>query len=85
MFTQSQVKFDQNRTSHAGSSSGSRKGTLPLEEYKKVSPYFEADVYDALSLETCVGGRKVYGGPAPEAVRVQIDNLKAFVKEREAE
>ncbi len=58
---------------------------LPLEEYKKVSPYFEADVYDALSLETCVGGRKVYGGPAPEAVQVQIDNLKAFVREREAE
>ncbi len=58
---------------------------LPLEEYKRVSPYFEADVYDALSLETCVGGRKVYGGPAPEAVQVQIDNLKAFVREREAE
>ena len=57
--------------------------TLPLEEYKKVSPYFEEDVYDALSLETCVGGRKVYGGPAPEAVQIQIDNLKAFIKERE--
>ena len=57
--------------------------TLPLEEYKKVSPYFEEDVYDALSLETCVNGRKVYGGPAPEAVQVQIDSIKAFVKERE--
>jgi argininosuccinate lyase len=58
--------------------------TLPLEEYKKVSPIFEEDVYDALSLETCVNGRKVYGGPAPEAVQKQIDNLKAFLKEREA-
>ena len=58
--------------------------TLPLEEYKKVSPYFEEDVYDALSLETCVGGRKVYGGPAPDAVQIQIDNLKTFLKEREA-
>lgn len=58
--------------------------TLPLEEYQKVSPYFEADVYDALSLETCVNGRKVYGGPAPEAVKVQIENMKQFVQEREA-
>ena len=57
--------------------------TLPLEEYQKVSPYFQEDVFDALSLETCVGGRKVYGGPAPEAVLKQIENLKAFVKERE--
>ena len=57
--------------------------TLPLEEYQKVSPYFQEDVYEALSLETCVNGRKVYGGPAPEAVLKQIENLKAFVKERE--
>ncbi len=42
--------------------------TLPLEEYQKVSPYFE-DVYDALSLETCVNGRKVYGGPPRRRLR----------------
>ena len=58
--------------------------TLPLEEYQKVSPYFQADVYDALSLETCVEGRKVYGGPAPEAVKVQKEHLKQFIQEREA-
>lgn len=57
--------------------------TLPLEEYKKVSPIFEEDVFDALSLETCVRGRSVYGGPAPQAVQQQIDAIKAFVKERE--
>ena len=56
--------------------------TLPLEEYRKVSEYFEEDVYDALSLETCVNGRKVYGGPAPEAVKVQIENIKHFIQER---
>ena len=58
--------------------------TLPLAEYKKVSPIFQEDVYDALALETCVGGRKVYGGPAPEAVKLQIENLKKFIQEREA-
>ena len=57
---------------------------LPLEEYQAVSPAFEADVYDALSLEACVNGRKVYGGPAPEAVKEQIAAIRAFVKEREA-
>ena len=56
--------------------------TLPLEEYQKVCPLFEQDVYDALSLETCVNGRKVYGGPAPEAVKVQIENIKHFIQER---
>ena len=37
---------------------------------------------DLLSLETCVNGRKVYGGPAPEAVKVQIENIKHFIQER---
>ena len=37
-----------------------------------------------LSLETCVEGRKVYGGPAPEAVKVQMEHLKQFIQEREA-
>ncbi len=58
--------------------------TLPLEDYQELCPLFEQDVYDALSLETCVNGRKVYGGPAPEAVKVQIANIEAFVREREA-
>ena len=57
--------------------------TLPLEEYQKVSPYFEEDVFEALSLETCVTGRKVCGGPAPEAVLLQIENIKKFIGERE--
>ena len=55
----------------------------PWRSIKKSPPYFEADVYDALSLETCVNGRNVYGGPAPEAVKVQIENMKQFVAERE--
>ena len=27
---------------------------LPLEEYKKISPVFEEDVYEAISMKTCV-------------------------------
>ncbi len=27
---------------------------LPLEEYKKISPVFEEDIYEAIDLKTCV-------------------------------
>ena len=30
---------------------------LPLEEYKKISPVFEEDIYEAISLKTCVEKR----------------------------
>ena len=56
--------------------------TLPLEEYKKLSPTFEQDVYEAIKLETCVANRKVPGGPARESVEAQMDYIAAFIKER---
>ena len=33
---------------------------------------FDNDVYEAISLETCVRERKSEGGPSPDAVREQI-------------
>ncbi|MBE6905499.1 MAG: argininosuccinate lyase [Ruminococcaceae bacterium] len=53
--------------------------TLPLEEYQKASPVFQNDIYDAISLETCVKGRTSEGGPSPEAVRVQIEKIRTFL------
>lgn len=49
---------------------------LPLDEYKKLCPDFSEDVYDAIKLETCVMQRKAAGGPAPEAVAVQLEKLR---------
>jgi len=46
--------------------------TLQLDEYKKLSEIFEEDVFDAISLDSCVNQRNVDGGPAPEAVKKQI-------------
>ena len=46
--------------------------TLPIEDYKAMTDLFDKDVYDAISLETCVRERKSEGGPSPEAVREQI-------------
>ncbi len=62
---------------------GETLDTLPLAEYQALSPLFGEDVYRSIDLHTCVAERKVYGGPAPEAVQVQIEHIKAFLSERE--
>lgn len=46
---------------------------LTLADYKALSPVFEADIFEAIALETCVNQRKVLGGPAREAMEVVID------------
>lgn len=58
--------------------------TLPLNEYRAISPVFAEDVYDSLTLEACVEGRNVYGGPATSSVKTQIEAILRFVQEREA-
>lgn len=54
--------------------------TLPLEDYKKVCELFESDVYEAISLDRCVAMRKVYGGPAPENVRAQVQRVRELIR-----
>ena len=49
---------------------------VPLDKLKEFSEAFEEDVYDAISLKTCVEGRKLVGGPAPDTVRKYLDGLK---------
>ena len=46
---------------------------LPIEVYREFSDVFEADVYDAINLLNCVRRRNLPGGPAPEAVKAQIE------------
>ena len=53
--------------------------TLPLEEYQKICDSFDEGVYQAISLEKCVGGRRVLGGPAPENVRFQARRVLELV------
>jgi len=56
---------------------GATLETLPLSEYQKLHPAFDEGVYAFIDLGNCVNRRNVYGGPAPEAVRVQIENARA--------
>ena len=58
---------------------------LPLNRYQAVCPLFEADVYQAIDLKTCVGERKSLGGPAPDEVRRQIQKIRAFLESRKSE
>lgn len=52
---------------------------LTEEELKAVSPLFGDDVYQALSLETCMGQRSSYGGPAVSETARQIQAVEEFI------
>ncbi len=50
----------------------------PLEKYRAVSDLFEEDLYDAISLDTCVERRTSLGGTSPTSVLAQI----AYVRQQ---
>ena len=52
--------------------------TLPLSEYRALSPLFDQDLYDAISLEACLEKRTSQGGPSRASLAEQI----AFVKKK---
>ena len=52
---------------------------LSIEELQKISPVFEADVYDAISLKTCVEKRLTTGGPGRQAMLDAIEMQKAYL------
>ncbi|EPY14950.1 argininosuccinate lyase [Angomonas deanei] len=54
---------------------------LTMEEFKKFSTIIEDDIYNAISMETCVNDRKVVGGPAREVSLKAIQEAKEFVAE----
>ena len=53
---------------------------LTLPELKAASDLFEADVYDALNLESCMALRNSYGGPAVAETTRQIAEMEAFIQ-----
>ncbi len=59
--------------------------SLSLGEYKRVHPAFDEGVYEAISLDKCVGDRKVLGGPAPENVRAQAARVLELLDKEEKE
>ena len=54
---------------------------MSLEELKKISPVFEKDIYDAISMETCVNKRLTIGAPGKEAMEKVIALEKEYLSE----
>lgn len=54
---------------------------MTLEEYKAISPVFEEDIYDAISMETCVKKRNTIGAPGQEAMKKVIELNEAYLAE----
>ena len=54
---------------------------MSLEEYKEISSVFEEDIYDAISMETCVNKRNTIGAPGPEAMKRVIALHEAYLEE----
>ena len=53
---------------------------LTLDEFKEFSDIIEDDIYDAISMQTCVNGRTVIGGPAEDTVKKAIKNAEEFLE-----
>lgn len=55
---------------------------MTLEEYQAVCPVFEQDIYEAISLKTCVKKRTTLGAPGQEAmervIREERDYLERY-------
>ena len=75
------------RTAHGVSASlvrlaiekGCRLEELDFSEYQKASSLFKKDIFELITPQKCVEIRKTTGGPSPQAVQKQIDQLSAFI------
>ena len=54
---------------------------LSLEEYKEISPVFEEDIYEAISLKTCVEKRNTTGAPGVKPMQEAVDSYKKYMEE----
>ena len=52
---------------------------MSLDELKAISPSFEADIFDAISMETCVNKRLTIGAPGHDAMVNEIASCKDFL------
>ena len=54
---------------------------MSIEELKEISDVFEPDVYDAISLQTCVEKRLTIGAPSKTSMEQAIAAYEAYLKE----
>ena len=51
-----------------------------LKSTKKSAPVFEQDIYEAISMKTCVEKRETYGAPGPKVMEQIIAGNKEYLK-----
>lgn len=56
-------------------------GEMTLDEYKAICPVFEEDIYDAISMETCVEKRNTIGAPGQKAMKEVIEVYEKYLSE----
>ncbi len=54
---------------------------MTIEEYRAIDPVFEEDIYEAISLETCVNKRLTIGAPGREAMLKVIEENKKYLEQ----
>ena len=54
---------------------------LPLEEYQKVSPVFQDDIYEAIAMKTCVEKRNTICAPGEAAMNQVIAANEKYLQE----
>ena len=54
---------------------------MSLDEFKSISPVFEEDIYDAISLKTCVEKRVTIGAPGKDAIEHVIELNQKYLEE----
>ena len=54
---------------------------MSIDELKAVSPVFEDDVYDAISMETCVSTRCTIGAPSKTAMDKAIASYDEYMSQ----
>ena len=57
---------------------------MSLEEFKAISPVFEEDIYEAISMKTCVDMRNTIGAPGKNAMEAVIRAERQYLKEQPA-
>ena len=54
---------------------------MTLDEFKAISPVFENDIYEAISMKTCVEKRMTIGAPGPDVMEKVIAENKKYLEE----
>lgn len=54
---------------------------MSLEEYQAISPVFEHDIYEAISMKNCVEKRNTIGAPGAEAMKAVIAENQKYLQE----